>query len=73
VSLAQLRPGCELPLEWLARHRLLTIAGRAEGDALRFNRGQLGLLDSLLEAIPEAQIDAQLRRARSRLARASSR
>jgi hypothetical protein len=60
-----------LPEEWLARHRLVGDLGSVAGDAIRFTRSQIGLLDALLAAMPEARGDAELERARAALARFS--
>ena len=58
-----------LPEAWLARHRLVGELGKTAGDALRFSKNQIGVLDALLTTLPEAQIDRQLARARTELAR----
>ncbi len=47
-----------LPDDWLKKYGLLVELGNAENDALRFNTSQAGLLDSLLAAQPEIQVDA---------------
>jgi superfamily II DNA or RNA helicase len=58
-----------LPEEWLEKHALLAKFGHAEGDHIRFTRGQAGLLDALLAAEPAASCDALFLQARNALAR----
>ena len=58
-----------LPEEWLSRHKLIGEMGLAKGDSVRFVKNQLGVLDALLSALPEASIDQQLSRARSAIGR----
>ena len=55
-----------LPEEWLKKYALLAGLGKAKGDALRFSKGQVGLLDALLAEQPEAQFDDAFRQARER-------
>ena len=50
-----------LPEEWLKKYGLLAGTGKAEGDHLRFSRTQVGLLDALLAAQPEARCRRDLR------------
>jgi superfamily II DNA or RNA helicase len=57
-----------LPEEWLRRYGALAAAGTVEGDRLRFGRAQVGLLDAMLSALPEASVDAVFERARAELA-----
>jgi superfamily II DNA or RNA helicase len=56
-----------LPEEWLKSYGLLGQMGRAEGDHLRFERAQVGLLDVLLAEQPEATFDRRFEQARERL------
>jgi superfamily II DNA or RNA helicase len=58
-----------LPEEWLKKYGTLAGLGTAEGDHLRFTRAQVGLLDALLAAQPEATCDAVFARARDELRR----
>ncbi len=58
-----------LPEEWLARYGLLAEMGTIDGDQLRFKRSQTGLLDALVSAQPEAQVDEIFARARQEVAR----
>ncbi len=58
-----------LPEEWLGKYGILAGLGTATGDHLRFGKGQVGLLDALLAALPEARYDARLARAREELRR----
>ncbi|HEY4118539.1 MAG TPA: DEAD/DEAH box helicase [Byssovorax sp.] len=55
-----------LPDEWLRRHGFLTRLGERRGEAIRFRRAQVGMLDSLLAA-HAADADPLLRRARDEL------
>ncbi|HEY9230606.1 MAG TPA: DEAD/DEAH box helicase, partial [Blastocatellia bacterium] len=56
-----------LPEEWLKKYGLLAGLGEAEGEALRFTRSQVGLLDALLASQPEATFDATFAQARDAL------
>ena len=61
-----------LPEEWLGRFASLAGLGDAqvdgaEGDHIRFRRNQVGLLDALLAAQPEANCDETFARLRDRL------
>ena len=58
-----------LPEEWLRRNELLAGMGQASGERIRFQRGQMVLLDALLAAEPDATCDAACKRAREALAR----
>jgi superfamily II DNA or RNA helicase len=53
-----------IPEEWLARYGLLAGLGDAHDDHVRFRRTQVGLLDALLAAEPEASCDEVFERAR---------
>jgi superfamily II DNA or RNA helicase len=61
-----------VPEEWLARYGLLAETGTLEGGRLRFKKTQAALLDALLAAQPEVDVDAAFARARAELARAST-
>ncbi|HEY4305055.1 MAG TPA: DEAD/DEAH box helicase [Gemmatimonadaceae bacterium] len=56
-----------LPLEWLARLAPLTAGGKIVGGVMRYRQSQVALLDALLDAVPEADVDATFERARSAL------
>ena len=57
-----------LPEEWLSRYAPLAALGSADGDRVRFTRGQIGLLDALLAGMPEVDVDAAFEKARRELA-----
>jgi superfamily II DNA or RNA helicase len=56
-----------LPEEWLGKYGLLAGLGETEGDHVRFGRAQVGLLDALLLAQPEAAVDKVFCQARDHL------
>jgi len=56
-----------LPQQWLKRYGLLAMAGTTQEDHVRFTRSQVGLLDALMSAQPEAQCDAMFSRIRDEL------
>ncbi|HEX5418979.1 MAG TPA: SWIM zinc finger family protein, partial [Gammaproteobacteria bacterium] len=58
-----------LPKEWLERYGQLAELGTAHKDHLRFMRSQVGLLDALLAAQPEAKCDTLFAELRDKLAR----
>ncbi|MEX2212844.1 MAG: DEAD/DEAH box helicase [Phycisphaeraceae bacterium] len=58
-----------LPEEWLKKYGTLAALGNDEGDHIRFGRTQVGLLDALLAAMPEATCDEVFHQARERLRR----
>jgi SNF2 family DNA or RNA helicase len=58
-----------LPEEWLQKHALLAAMGTENGNALRFQRRQAGLLDALLLAEPDAKVDGIFQKARDALMR----
>jgi superfamily II DNA or RNA helicase len=58
-----------LPEEWLKKYGLLAGLGTANGDHLRFTKSQVGLLDAMLAAQPEATFDETFARARDELRR----
>ena len=57
-----------LPEEWLKKYGLLGTFGSPKDGALRFRRSQAGLLDALLAAEPDVQVDAGFVKARRGLA-----
>ncbi|HXB73636.1 MAG TPA: DEAD/DEAH box helicase [Candidatus Acidoferrales bacterium] len=56
-----------LPTDWMERFAPLAGLGSKEEDHLRFRRNQAGLLDALLAAQPEVQVDEMFQRVRERL------
>ncbi len=56
-----------VPEEWLKKYGVLAGLGKTEEDHLRFTKTQIGLLDALLAAQPEARFDAVFAQARERL------
>lgn len=58
-----------VPEEWLKKYGLLAQMGTVKGDAVRFTRTQVGVLDALLAARPEVTFDKQFARARDELRR----
>src|SRR5512143_1152743 len=56
-----------LPAEWLARLGPLTAGGRSVGGVIRYRQSQVGLIDALLDAVPEADVDATFEEARAQL------
>ena len=56
-----------LPAEWLARLGPLTAGGRSVGGVIRYGQSQVGLIDALLDAVPEADVDATFEQARAQL------
>jgi SNF2 family DNA or RNA helicase len=56
-----------IPEQWLAKFAGLAGTGTVEGDNLRFQKHQTGLLDALLSAQPEANCDAVFEHAREEL------
>ena len=56
-----------VPEEWLKKYGLLAKMGTVEGDAVRFGRAQVGVLDALLASRPEVEFDKQFARARDEL------
>ena len=58
-----------LPEEWLAKYGIFAGLGAAHDDHLRFSRTQVGVLDALLAAQPEANVDEVFARARDSLER----
>jgi len=56
-----------LPETWMKQYGLLAGLGTAHEDHLRFARSQIGVLDALLAAQPEARCDALFAQARDEL------
>lgn len=56
-----------LPQDSLDELRTLLAIGERRGDGIRFKASQLALLDVLLDALPEVNVDAHLERARAQL------
>jgi len=56
-----------MPEEWLQKYGLLAGMGETEGDAIKFGKAQVGLLDALLAAQPNVTCDAVFEQARDRL------
>ena len=56
-----------LPDTWAERLRALSGVGDSSGDAVRFTRSQVGLLDALLAAMPAAAVDERFEHARREL------
>jgi superfamily II DNA or RNA helicase len=56
-----------LPEDWLKKYGLLTDVATVEGDVLRFDQAQAGLLDALLAAQPEIRCDAEFQKVRKQL------
>jgi superfamily II DNA or RNA helicase len=56
-----------VPEEWLEKYGMLAGLGTTEGDHVRFNRNQAGLLDALLASQPEVSCDEIFERVRSEL------
>ncbi len=58
-----------LPEDWLKKYGMLVDLGAAENGSLRFSSAQAGLLDALLAAQPEIQVDAGFTKVRESLHR----
>jgi SNF2 family DNA or RNA helicase len=58
-----------LPEEWLKKYGMLAGLGEAHDDHLRFKKSQVGVLDALLAAQPEAGFDETFSKAREELKR----
>jgi len=56
-----------LPEKWLEQYGQLAALGTTDGQSLRFKPTQVGLLDALIAAQPQASVDADFGRARDRL------
>lgn len=58
-----------LPEEWMKKYGLIAGLGEAHEDHLRFKKTQIGVLDALLAAQPEADFDENFARVRDELRR----
>jgi SNF2 family DNA or RNA helicase len=58
-----------LPEDWLKKYGMLVDLGTAENGHVRFSSAQAGLLDALLAAQPEIQVDAGFAKVRQSLDR----
>ena len=58
-----------LPEEWLKKYAGLAGLGETDGDSIKFSNRQIGFLDALLSALPEARADETFSRARDELMR----
>jgi len=58
-----------LPEEWLERFAPLAGLGASDGENLRFRRNQAGLLDALLAAQPDVNVDETFARIRDQMRR----
>lgn len=56
-----------LPVEWLSRLGPALVTGKASANVTRFTRSQVGLLDALLETMPEVSVDETFERARAKI------
>jgi superfamily II DNA or RNA helicase len=56
-----------LPEEWLKKYGMLADLATAEDGSLRFTSAQAGMLDALLAAQPEIQVDAAFEKVRENL------
>jgi superfamily II DNA or RNA helicase len=56
-----------IPDQWLQRHAGWMQLGVVDAGGLRFSRAQLGIIDAMLAAMPEATCDEQLAEARRKL------
>lgn len=56
-----------LPEEWLQQYGLLAALGQVDGEQLKFSKKQVGVLDALVAALPEASWDAAFARVREEL------
>jgi len=56
-----------LPEKWLEQYGRLAGLGTPDGQSLRFKPTQVGLLDALIAAQPQASVDQAFQRARDRL------
>ena len=56
-----------MPEDWLKKYGLIAQMGTVEGDAVRFSKAQVGVLDALLASRPEVTFDKQFARARDEL------
>jgi superfamily II DNA or RNA helicase len=56
-----------VPEEWLKQYGLIARMGAAKGDAIRFGKAQIGVLDALLASRPDIEFDKQFEKARKEL------
>ena len=56
-----------MPRASLAEWQAMLQLGERHGDTVRFGRGQLALIDVLLDSLPDPDVDAQLEHARAQL------
>ncbi len=56
-----------VPEDWLKKYGLFAQMGTVGGDAVRFSKAQVGVLDALLASRPEVAFDKRFARARDRL------
>jgi superfamily II DNA or RNA helicase len=57
-----------LPEEWIARYGTLSSMGRVDEEGrIKLHSAQIGLIDALIEQMPEVSFDAQVARAREKL------
>lgn len=56
-----------LPTEWLNKYGMLAALGQEDGDVLKFANNQVGLLDVLLAAQDNVNVDARFQAAREKL------
>jgi len=56
-----------VPEEWLKKYGLIAQMGTVTGNAVRFSRAQVGVLDALLATRPEVTYDKQFGKARDEL------
>ena len=56
-----------VPVDWLTRLGPALATGATKAGVTRFTRSQIGLLDALLDAMPDASVDETFEHARARL------
>ncbi|HRK31990.1 MAG TPA: SNF2 helicase associated domain-containing protein, partial [Tepidisphaeraceae bacterium] len=56
-----------LPEDWLEQYGVLAAMGEVDGDHIKFSNKQVGLLDALLAAVPEATWDESFTKLRQQL------
>jgi hypothetical protein len=56
-----------LPDDWLKKYGLFAAVGTVDGDQIRFAKSQVCMLDALLDAQPNVQVDEAYRKARERM------
>ncbi|QOV87602.1 DEAD/DEAH box helicase [Humisphaera borealis] len=60
-----------LPEEWLKKYAGIAGMGETEGDHIKFSSRQIGFLDAMLSALPDARFDETFSKARDELMRFS--